>query len=345
MKTSLPLVAAAMALMAAGWVSPAAAATLDDVRERGLLCGVNPDLAGFATATGEGVWSGFDVDLCRALAAAATGKADAVTFVPLTNRERFDALQAGDVDVVVRDTTWTMARDTARGLRFTGVSYYNGVGFLVPRTLAVDSALQLTRAEVCVESGTPDQIAVADYFAAKGMVYSQVLIDGDDSLLAAFQSGRCNALAAEVVRLYGLRLRLSHPDDSIVLPDIISKEPYGPVVREGDDQWFNIVKWVLFALLNAEELGVTSANVDQMKAGDNQAVRRLLGVDGSFGADVYGESEARLTSDWAANAVKAVGNYGEIFARNLGAGSRLQMARGLNALWSEGGIQYAPPIR
>jgi general L-amino acid transport system substrate-binding protein len=318
----------------------ATAGTLDSVKERGKLnCGVNPGLAGFSTASDADEWSGFDVDYCRAIAAAVLGDPEAVSFVPLTARERFRELQSGKVDVLIRDTAWTMARDTTFGLTFAGVNYYSGVGFMVPRALGVDSALQLTGAQVCLESGSAVEAAVVAYFAAHEMGYTRVMVENDEAQKEAYESGGCNVLTGDQVSLHGLRLRLDKPDDSIVLPDYLSKEPYGPVVLQGDDRWFAVVKWVHFALLNAEELGVTSDNVEGMRTGTGEDVRNLLGTQGAFGEGIG------LTNDWAANAIKAVGNYGEIFERNLGSGSALRIDRGLNALWTNGGIQFAPPVR
>jgi general L-amino acid transport system substrate-binding protein len=279
------------------------------------------------------------VDYCRAVAAAIFNDATKVKFTPLTATERFTALQSGEVDLLSRNTTWTMARDTSLGLAFAGVSYYDGQGFMARKSLGVASALELSGAAVCVQSGTTTELNLADFFKVNKMNYNPVVFEKLPEVNAAYDSGRCDAYTTDASGLYATRLTLTNPDDHVVLPEIISKEPLGPVVRQGDDQWFSIVKWVHFALLNAEELGVTQANVDEMKAGENQDIRRLLGADGTFGEGIG------LTNDWAANLIKAVGNYGEIFDRNVGAGSKLGIARGLNALWSKGGIQYAPPVR
>lgn len=332
-------IALAIAILAS---VPAAAdaGTLDDIKNRGTLnCGVNPNLPGFSVEDDRQEWSGFDVDYCRALAAAVLGDANAVTFVPLTARERFQGLQSGQVDVLMRDTAWTMARDTVFGLTFTGVTYYNGIGFMVPRSLGVDSALQLTGANVCLETGSAAEIAVTEYFSLHGMAYGAVPVEDDDKQKQAYESGACSVYTGDLVSLYGARLSLGAPDASVVLPDNLSKEPYGPVVRRGDDDWFAVVRWVHFALLNAEELGITSQTVDAMLTAPSEEVRNLLGTEGAFGAGIG------LSNDWAANAIRAVGNYGEIFERNLGSGSRLQIARGLNRLWTQGGLQFAPPIR
>lgn len=318
----------------------AQAGILDSVKERETLqCGVNPGRVGFSVQDEQQNWSGFDVDYCRAIAAAVLGNPNAVTFVPLTTRDRFRELQSGQVDVLVRDTAWTMARDTSFGLTFAGVNYYNGMGFMVPKALGIDSALQLTGARVCIESGSAAEVAVTEYFKVHSMTYTVVPVEDDEKQKAAYELGLCNVYTGDLVSLYSVRLQLAGPDDSIVLPEILSKEPYGPVVLQGDDGWFAVVKWVHFALLNAEELGVTSQNVDSMQTGTGEDVRNLLGADGAFGEGIG------LSNDWAANVIRAVGNYGEIFERNLGSGSQLQIARGLNRLWTQGGLQFAPAIR
>lgn len=319
---------------------PATAGTLADVKARGSLsCGINPNLAGFSVEGDDGSWSGFDIDYCRAIAAAVLGDADAVTFLPLTARERFDELRSGKVDVLVRDTAWTMARDTSYGLSFAAVNYFNGVGFMVPASLGINSALQLNGASICVESGSLAEVAVSDYFARQGMTFTAVPVPDDDGMQAAYDERRCDAATGDLVELYAARLKLADPAANAVLPESLSKDPYGLVVRQGDEQWFAIVRWVHFALINAEELGVTAANAADMRGSPDEAVRALLGADGNYGADIG------LPSDWAFAAISAVGNYGEIFDRNLGAGSPLQVARGLNRLWTDGGLHFAPAIR
>ena len=333
----VPMIASAALTVLTG---AAGAGTLDDVKAKGFLqCGVNTGLLGFAAPDDQGNYAGFDVDFCKAVAAAIFNDPTKVKYTSLTAKDRFTALQSGEIDLLSRNTTWTMSRDTSLGLQFGVVTYYDGQGFLVRKSLGVTSALELSSATICVQSGTTTELNLADYFKANNMELKTVVFEKPDEVNAAYDSGRCDAFTTDASGLYATRLVLSNPDDHIVLPEIISKEPLGPVVRQGDDQWFNIMKWTGFALLNAEELGVTQANVDSMKAGPNQEIRRLLGADGTFGEGIG------LSNDWAANAIKAVGNYGEIFDRNLGAGSRLQIARGLNALWTKGGIQYAPPIR
>ena len=318
----------------------ASATTLDDVKKKGFVqCGVNTGLLGFAAPDDAGEWTGFDIDYCRAIAAAIFNDPKKVKFTPLTAKDRFTALQSGEVDVLTRNTTWTMARDTAQGMTFAGINYYDGEGFMVRKSLGIASALELTGASICVQKGTTHELNLGDFFKLNKMTASPVIFETLPDTTAAYDSGRCDAITVDASALYAIRLVLTTPDEHVILPEIISKEPLGPVVRQGDDQWANIVKWTHFALLNAEELGVTQANVEEMKESENQDIRRLVGVDGTFGEGIG------LGNDWAANIIKAVGNYGEIFDRNIGAGSKLQIARGLNALWSKGGIQYAPPIR
>jgi len=314
--------------------------TLDTVKGRGQLqCGVSTGLAGFGAPNDAGQWQGLDVDICRAVSAAVFKNVDKIKFVPLTAKERFTALQSGEIDLLSRNTTWTMSRDTAAGLSFTGISYYDGQGFMVKKTLDVVSAKELSGASICVQTGTTTELNLADYFRSNKIEYNPVVFEKLSEALAAYNAGRCDAFTTDVSQLYSIRLTLGNANDHIVLPEIISKEPLGPVVRQGDPQWANIVRWTLFAMINAEELGVTQGNVDQMKASKNPSVRRLLGVEGEYGAAVG------LGNDWAYQIIKLVGNYGESFDRNVGAGSPLGIARGQNALWRDGGLQYAPPIR
>ncbi|WP_324132286.1 amino acid ABC transporter substrate-binding protein [Bosea sp. (in: a-proteobacteria)] len=334
---------AALLACAATALAPAANAQtplLATVKNRGhLVCGVSPGLAGFGLPDAQGQWAGLDVDLCRGIAAAVFDDPMKVKFTPLSSKDRFTALQSGEVDLLSRTSTWTMARDTSLGLSFAGVNYYDGQAFLVKKTLGVDSALKLNGASICLQQGTTTELNVADYFRKNGIKYEPVTFDKGDEAITAFQSGRCDALTDDSSALYALRLKLVKPDEAIVLPEIISKEPLGPVVRSSDMPWFNLVKWVHFAMLNAEELGVTQANVEQQKSSTNPEIRRLLGVEGKFGEAIG------LTPDWAYRIVKHVGNYGEAFERNVGAGSVLKIARGKNDLWTKGGLQYAPPIR
>jgi general L-amino acid transport system substrate-binding protein len=340
MRLVTSLAAAALLLFAAA-PDAARAATLDDVKTRGTLnCGVNQGLAGFAAKGADGAWGGFDVDFCRAVAAAVLGDAAKVTFVPVGTQDRFEKLASGAIDVLARNTTWTMERETKLPLRFVGVSYHDGQGFIVKKLLGVTSALQMSGAAICFLSGTTTEANVADFFREKEMAYTPVMYATLDELVAGFDAGKCDTYTADVSQLYAVRLRLANPDDALVLPDVISKEPLGPAVRQGDEQWFSVVRWVLFALINAEELEVTKANAATLKAeSKNPAVRRLLGAEGSLGADLG------LDADWAARMLAATGNYGEIFARNLGPETPLAINRGLNALWNQGGLLYAPPVR
>ena len=314
--------------------------TLDAVKERGFVqCGVNTGLPGFSNADEAGKWTGLDADVCRAIAAAVLGDAKKVRFTPLTAKERLTALQSGEVDVLSRNTTWTLTRDTSLGINFTGVTYYDGQGFMVSKSLEIASAKALDGAAVCILAGTTTELNLADYFRTNGMQYEPVVFDTADQTARGFEAGRCDVLTSDQSQLYGLRIKLKEPDKAEILPDVISKEPLGPAVRQGDDAWFNIVRWTLFAMVNAEELGVTSANVDEMKTSSNPEIRRLLGLEGIKGKGLG------LADDWAYRIVKQVGNYGEVFERNVGSGSPLGIPRGLNALWRDGGLQYAPPIR
>jgi len=315
--------------------------TLDGVKSKGYVqCGVSTGLPGFSAADEKGQFTGLDVDMCRAVAAAIFGDAGKVKYSPLTAKERFTALQSGEVDMLSRNTTWTYTRDTSLGLNFTGANYYDGQGFLVTKNLGVKSALEMDGASFCIQAGTTTELNLADYFRANKMQYTPITFDTSDQTVKAFEAGRCDALTSDQSQLYALRIKLKDPKSAVVLPEVISKEPLGPVVRQGDDEWFNIVKWSLFAMINAEELGVSSANVDEMKTKSTDPnVRRLLGIEG-----VKGEWMG-LPDNWGYSVVKHVGNYGEAFERNVGKGSALGISRGLNALWSKGGIQYAPPIR
>lgn len=332
----------AAAIVGTGLMSatPAVATTLDDVKERGVLvCGVNTGLAGFASSDKDGNWIGFDVDFCRAVAAAIFDDPARVEFKPLSATDRFEALRSGAIDLLVRNTTWNMSREVTLGLAFGFVSYYDGQGFMVRRSGGFTSALDLSGATVCVVTGTTTEANLVAYFQANKMQLSPAAYGSAEAALAAYDSGSCDAFTADSSALYANRLSLAEPDDHIVLPEIISKEPLGPVVRQGDEQWLNIVKWVGFALLNAEELGVTKGGVDAMRSNPSQEIRLLLDADGTLGTDMG------LGPGWAVQVLKAVGNYGEIFNRNIGRDSPLQIARGLNALWTRGGIQYAPPVQ
>jgi len=333
-------VAFVAALCFAAGAASAASPTLAKVKKNGYLrCGVNEGLPGFANPDSKGNWTGLDVDLCRAIAAAIFNDPKKVRYTPTSAKVRFTVLQAGEVDVLSRNTTWTMSRDVQIGLEFAGVMYYDGQGFLVPKKLKVTSAKQLNGASVCTNTGTTTELNLADYFRANKLQYKVIAFEKNNEVLAAYDAGRCDAYTTDASGLYAERLKLKNPDDHIILPEIISKEPLGPAVNQGDQQWGDLVRWTMFALINAEELGVTSKNVDQMLKSPSPEVRRLLGVEGS-----YGESLG-LTKDWVVRIVKAVGNYGEVFERNVGQGSPLKIKRGLNALWNKGGLQYAPPVR
>jgi len=317
-----------------------AGTALNAIKERGYIkCGVSDGLPGFSHTDEKGKFSGIDVDVCRAVAAAVFGDSTKVKFTPLTAKERLTALQSGEIDVLSRNTTWTSSRDSAQGLNFTGVTYYDGQGFLVNKKLGVKSAKELDGATVCVQAGTTTELNLSDYFRANKMKYTPITYDKSDESAKALEAGRCDVLTSDQSQLYAQRIKLAKPSDYVVLPEVISKEPLGPVVRHGDDDWFDIVKWTLFVMVDAEELGIDSKNVEEMKKSTNPDVKRMLGVEGDKGKD-FG-----LANDWMAVVIKQVGNYGEIFERNVGKGSPLQIERGLNALWTQGGLQYAPPVR
>src|SRR6476646_3398442 len=330
----------ALAAAVAFAASAASAQSLNTIKSRGNLnCGANGVLGGFGLPDAQGNWTGLDVDFCRALAAAIFNDPTKVKFVALTATDRVTALQSGDVDVLARNTTWTSSRDTSLGLNFTGVNYYDGQGFMVRKALKVNSALELNGASVCVQQGTTTELNLADYFSANKMQLKSVTFATANEAVKAYDAGRCDAYTTDASALYAERLRVSDPNDHIILPEIISKEPLGPAVRHGDDQWFDIVKWTLFAMMNAEELNISSKNVDEALKSTNPEIKRFVGTEGNFGAQLV------LGKDWAVRIVQEVGNYGETFERNVGLGSTLKIERGLNKLWTKGGIQYAPPIR
>jgi general L-amino acid transport system substrate-binding protein len=319
---------------------PSHAQTLGAVRERGTLnCGVSLGLLGFSSMDEKNAWTGLDVDICRAVAAAVLGDPAKVTFVPLDAATRFTALQSGKIDVLSRNSTWTMSRESSLGLLFAGISYYDGQGFLLRRDAGVDTALQLAGKTVCAQVGTTSELNLSDYFRANDMALKVVALNTAEESRKAYEEGKCDVLTSDVSQLYAERLKLSAPDSHAILPEVISKEPLGPAVRQGDDQWFNLIKWTLYALINAEELGVKSGIVDDALKSANPDIRRLLGSEGGLGPQLG------LPDDWAARAIRAVGNYGEIYDRNVGTKSMLSIPRGLNALWTRGGIQYAPPVR
>ncbi len=315
-----------------------AQSTLDAVRSRGFVrCGVNTGLAGFAQPDSKGVWRGIDVDVCRAVAAAVFGDASKVRFTPLTSQQRFTALQSGEVDILARNTTWTLSRDTGLGLNFVGVNYYDGQGFMVPKKLNVKSARQLDGATICVQPGTTNELNLADYFRANHMKFKPVVIEKLEEVLSAYFAGRCDAYTTDQSGLVALRAsRAPNPAEHIILPELISKEPLGPAVRHGDDRWFDIAKWSLFAMIEAEELGLTSKNIEAQAKGGNPAIQRFVGTSGELGKMMS------LDNRWAYHIVQQVGNYGESFDANL---KPLGFERGLNRLWSQGGLLYAPPIR
>ena len=318
----------------------ASAGTLDTVKGKGVLtCGVSTGVAGFSLPDDKGQWAGFDVDMCRAVAAAVFGDAKKVKFVALDAKNRFTALQSGEIDMLSRQTTWTSSRESTLGFVFGPVTFYDGQGFLVKKKLGVSSAKDLNGASVCVQQGTTTELNLADYFRTNNMKYESVAFQSLDETIKAYDSGRCDAFTDDSSGLHAERLRMSVPDDSVILPEIISKEPLAPLVRQGDDQWFDVLRWTVYAMLNAEEFGVTSKNVDEMKKSDNPNVRRLLGVEGDQGKGLG------LPTAWAYTIIQQVGNYGESFDRTMGTGSPLKIERGLNALWNKGGLQYAPPIR
>ncbi len=333
----------ALGLAAVSLSAPALAGRdLDAVRGRGaLVCGVAAGgLAGFMVADSQGKWKGLDVDVCRAVAATIFGDSEKVKYVPVSPQQRFTALQSGEVDMLSNNTTWTLTRDTALGLDFTGVTYYDGQGFMVPKKLGVKSALELNGATICVPSGSTTELNIADYFRANKMTFKPVIIEDVDQIRAAFFNGRCDVYTGDRARLFATRsANTANPDDYVILPEIISKEPLGPVVRHGDNQFGDIVRWAQYAMIEAEEYGITSTNVDDMLKSDNPVIKRILGVTPGMGKALG------VDEKWVYNIVKQVGNYGECFDRNLGMASPVKMDRGLNKLWTQGGLQYAPPIR
>jgi general L-amino acid transport system substrate-binding protein len=332
------------AIMASGLMTNATAqtrtATLDVIKQRGqVVCGANTGLPGFSVPDQQGNWSGMDVDYCRAIAAAIFNDPTKVRFVPTSSVNRFTTLQSGEVDVLSRNVTWTSSRDTSLGFNFGPVTYYDGQGFMVKKSSGAKSAKDLSGATVCVNQGSTSELNLADYFRSNNMQLKVVSFPTGEESVKAYEAGRCDSFTTDLSGLYAERLKMATVGDHVILPEVISKEPLAPAVRHGDDQWYDIVKWVHFALLSAEELGVTKANVDEQLKSTNPDVRRLLGTEGKHG-EALG-----LTNDWALRVIKHVGNYGEGYERNVGKGSRLQIERGLNNLWSKGGLQYAPPIR
>lgn len=341
MKKRLFLATAAVAALGMlGLSASASAGTLQDVQQRGKLkCGVNVGLPGFSVPDENGKWSGIDAAFCRSVAAAMFGDSDAVDFVPLTAKERFTALQTGAIDLLSRNSTWTLTRDVDLGADFVGVLFYDGQGFLVPTDLGIDHIEELNGATVCVLAGTTTELNLADYFRTHDLEYTPLTLRDSSQTITAFNAGRCDALTSDSSQLAALRTKLEDPSSAKILPELISKEPLSPSVAQGNPEWANVVQWTLFALVRAEELGITQANVDDMLESDNPKVKRLLGASGKMG-DMLG-----LSDDWAYNVIKEIGNYGEIFDRTVGEDSPLNLPRGVNALWTDGGVQYAMPIR
>ena len=329
---------AALALVLVGGESAHAGATADAAVKKGFIrCGVNTGLAGFSQADSNGEWRGIDVDLCRALGAALFGDARKIRYTPLTAQQRFTALQSGEVDILSRNTTWTITRDTSLGLNFVGINFYDGQGFMVTKKRNVKSAKQLDGATICVQPGTTTELNLADYFRANAMKFKPVVIEKLEEVLNAYFAGRCDVYTTDVSGLIAARAsRAANSADHVILPEVISKEPFGPVVRHGDDHWFDVVKWSLFAMIDAEEIGLTSKNIDQQLKSPNPVIQRFVGVKGEFGKMLG------LDNRWAYNIIKQVGNYGESFERHL---TPLGVDRGINNLWNRGGIMYAPPIR
>src|SRR6056300_273554 len=339
MKKILTFAIAAGAMAVAGF---AQAATLDDVRARGYVqCGVSQGLPGFSNADDNGNWTGIDVDFCHGVAAAVFGDSSKVRFTPLSAKQRFTALSSGEIDILSRNTTWTMTRDTQLGLNFAGVNYYDGQGMMVPTSLGVKSAKELDGANICTNTGTTTELNITNYFRANGISFKLVAFEKADEVVAAYDAGCCDVYTTDRSGLAAQRGKLTQPDSHVVLPEIISKEPLGPVVRQGDDQWFNIVRWSLNAMINAEELGISSSNVNMKKFQSKLApsVARLVGKEGKFG------EELGLSNDWAYNIILQVGNYAESYEKHVGLNTPLKLARGVNSLWSKGGILYAAPIR
>ncbi len=335
-------IAGLAALVAIGGVTGALAQgkTLDAVKARGnVLCGISPGVPGFSQPDDKGNWTGIDVDYCRALAVAIFNDPAKVTYKALTSKERFTALQSGEIDVLSRTTTWTMSRDSSMGMSFAGVTFYDGQGFMVKKALGVKDAKELNGASICVQTGTTTELNLADFFRTNKITYKPVVFEKSDEAIKAYEAGRCDSYTTDRSGLAADRTLLAKPDDSMILPNIISKEPLGPVVRQGDSQFFTLAKWVYFAWLNLEEAGITAANADEMTKSTNPDIKRLLGTEGEFGKGLG------VNNDWALQIVKKVGNYGEVYDKYFGPSTKINISRGENRLWNQGGLQYAPPIR
>jgi len=336
----LSLLLAGIGLGATFAGSAMAQTTLERIKQRGqLICGASQGVAGFSLPDAQGQWRGFDTDICRGLAAAIFNDQEKTKYISLASKDRLTALQSGEIDVLSRTTTWTLGRDAGFGLNFTAINYFDGQGFLVRKSLKLTDLRGLNGASICVAQGTTNELNLADFFRNNGMKYEVIAYAGLDETVQAYEAGRCDAYTTDLSQLASNRTKLKVPDDHVLMPEVISKEPLGPWVRQGDDAWFDIVRWTVFAMLNAEELGVTQGNVDEMLKSNNPEIKRLLGLDGKFGESLG------LTNDWVVRIVKAVGNYGESFDRHLGAKSPLNLPRGPNRLWTQGGLQYAPPVR
>jgi general L-amino acid transport system substrate-binding protein len=334
---SLVVASAITAVCVAG---SAFAGTLDAVKEKGYVnAGVSGKVIGFSAPDSTGAWTGMDVDFTRAVAAAIFDDPNKARFTPVAFKEAFTALQSGEIDILSRNTTWTYQRDTKLGLEFVGVLFYDGQGFMVKKDLGVKSALELDGASVCTQAGTTTELNLSDYFTSKGMTYKPVVYESSDEATVIYDSGRCDVYTTDASGLAARRTTLGNPKAHLILPEVISKEPLGPAVRQGDQQWSDIVRWTLFALVNAEEMGITSKNVDEMLKSNNPAIKRFLGVDVDYG------QYTGLTPDWAYRIIKHVGNYGEMYERNVGPNTALGLDRGVNALWKDGGLMYAPPVR
>ncbi|HYX35568.1 MAG TPA: amino acid ABC transporter substrate-binding protein [Oligoflexus sp.] len=337
MKSFWPSICGLSVLMYSSWLH---ADTLDEVRKRGFLkCGVSQGLAGFSSPDKAGQWRGIDVDFCRGVAAATLGDANKVKYTSLSAKERFTALQSGEIDLLSRNTSWTIVRDSSLAVDFPGVLYYDGQGFMAPKKLNLKGLKELNGATVCVNLGTTTELNLADYFRSQKMTYKLVAFEKNDEVVAAYDAGRCDVMSSDQSGLYADRTRMKKPEDHVILPEIISKEPLGPGVRHGDNRWADIVRWTLYAMIEAEELKLTAATIEQQKANTNPAVRRLMGLEGDIGKNLG------LKPDWALQVIKQVGSYQEIFERNLGKDTPLKIARGQNALWRDGGLQYSMPFR
>ena len=331
---------AGMAFVTLAGASASAQTTLERIKQRGhVICSASQGVTGFSLPDAQGKWRGFDSDICRALAAAIFGDQEKAKYISLASKDRLIALQSGEIDVLSQTTTWTLSRDANFGVNFTAINYFDGQGFLVRKKADVTAVKQLDGASICVAQGTTTELNLADYFRTHGLKYEVIAFSGLDDAIQAYEAGRCDAYTTDLSQLAAQRMKLKTPDDHALLTEVISKEPLGPWVRQGDDAWFDIVRWTVFAMLNAEEFGITQANVDEMVKSQNPEIRRLLGSEGKFGESMG------LTNDWVVRIVKAVGNYGESFDRHLGGNSALKLPRGPNRLWTKGGLQYAPPVR